>query len=259
MMATDDRKTPRHAAKHAAPSASSTRRATATPTARQQTRATSSATPERVRISDRSNVERQLSASSASNASRMAGQRRLTGSNRPSYARQDTSTRRSPAPLIAIALAALVVIVISFFAVRACLSSPAEQPEEEATEPQQVQTTADDVVTYQGVTFSIDESTTPAQVVFSEPDGGASGQLFVLEGTPVALILYDGVIIVPENRGGSWDIMAYVLGGDSLPTQVIGPDGSPVTGTGEIVEATLDGSVIHVTDSTGATTDVSLV
>lgn len=241
-MATDDRKAPRHAAKHAAPAAAQT-----------------TATPKRVRVSDRSNVDRQLGASSSRSASRMASERRLTGSNRPSYRRQAQQTTRSPLPLIAIALAALVVIVVGIFLVRGCVNSAATQPDEPEVEQQQVQTTADDSVVYQGVTFSIDESTSPAQVVFQEPEGGTSGTLFELEGDPAALILYDGTIVVPENLGGTWDLMAFVMGADSLPTKVVGADGNPVTGTGDIVEATLDGTVVRITDSNGGVTEVSLV
>ena len=49
-----------------------------------------------------------------------------------------------------------------------------------------------------------------------------------------------------------------MLGSDALPTLVVGSDGNPVGGSGQIQSATLDGSTIHVTDSAGATVDVAL-
>ena len=254
-MATNDRSTPRHAAKHAAkPTASSTR------SSRQSTRRSGTPDSERVRISDRTNVDRQVSASRASGTRSMASELRLSGANRPSYGRRASDTKPGKGPLVVVAIAALAVLLVLFFLIRGCVTSTIQQIDSEPeAEPQQVQTTADDSVTFQGVTFSIDTGTSPAQVVFEEPDGGSSGTLFELEGTPVALILFDGTIVVPENLGGTWHVMAYTLGNDSLPTPVIGPDGNPVTGMGDIVEATLEGSVVRVTDSTGTTTDVSLV
>ena len=259
-MANDRNATPRHAAKHAAPAPTARSAGShAAPTRRASSEGVS-AGASRVRIADRSGVEQQVRASRSTNASSLAGERRLSGANRPSYGRRTRETKTSRGPLVIIGVAALAVVLILFFLVRGCISSAANQIEpNEEVEPQEVQTTTDDVVTFQGVTFSIDTSTTPAQVVFQEADGGTSGTLFELEGTPVALMLYNGIIVVPEDLGDSWDIMAYTLGNDSLPTKVVGPDGNPITGTGDIVEATLDGAVVHVTDSTGATVDVSLV
>ena len=262
-MANDDKRaTPRHAAKHAAqpaatPRADARRSQPVSESTRRPQSVSESAS--RVRISDRSNVERQVQASRTSGARSRAGERRLTGSNRPSYGRREESSAPSRGPLVIVAIAAIVVLAILFFLIRGCVNAiPEPTDPNETVEPQQVQTTADDIVTYQGVEFSIDTSSSPAKVVFAEPNGGATGTLFELEGTPAALILYNGVIVVPENRGGSWDVIAYVFGADSLPTQVVGADGNPITGSGDITEATLDGSVVRIVDSTGATTDVAL-
>ena len=80
-----------------------------------------------------------------------------------------------------------------------------------------------------------------------------------MSGTPVTLILYNSVIVVPENKSdGTWDVVAYTIGGDSEPVSVVDSSGNAITGTGTIASATLDGSVVHVTDSAGAATDVAL-
>lgn len=167
---------------------------------------------------------------------------------------------------VALVLVAVVVLVLVVLVVAKCTKSPepAEQPQQEQqvdqqpAEDAQQQAAADDTVTYQGVTFSFDQAEDGTYVVMADDGSGNKAQTFGVSGTPVAIMMYNATIVVPENTSGGWDVVAYALGTDALPTLVVGPDGNPVGGSGQIQSATLDGSVVHVTDSTGATTDVAL-
>lgn len=82
--------------------------------------------------------------------------------------------------------------------------------------------------------------------------------VFNLEGTPTGLVLYNGSLVVPENRDGGWDVVSYMIADGSVPAYVMGADGNAAGGSGDIQSATLDGSALKVTDSTGATTSVAL-
>ena len=66
-----------------------------------------------------------------------------------------------------------------------------------------------------------------------------------MSGTPVTLILYNSVIVVPENKSdGTWDVVAYTIGGDSEPVSVVDSSGNAITGTGTIASANR-GACLH--------------
>lgn len=197
-------------------------------------------------------------------AERRSRNRRLSGRNRPEYG---TKPQRKPANLKSVLLviagvAGLFVIlaIVAFVTFLGAQDNP--QPQEPAAsveEPQQVQTTADGSVTYQGISYSLEATGDGTYAVIASDSKGNKTQEFTVSGTPVSLILYNSVIVVPENKpDGTWDVVAYTIGGDSAPMAVADSSGNAITGTGTISTATLDGSVVHVTDSTGATTDVAL-
>lgn len=197
-------------------------------------------------------------------AERRSRNRRLSGRNRPEYG---TKPQRKPANLKSVLLviagvAGLFVIlaIVGFVTFLGAQDNP--QPQEPAAsveEPQQVQTTADGSVTYQGISYSLEATGDGTYAVIGSDSKGNKTQEFTVSGTPVSLILYNSVIVVPENKpDGTWDVVAYTIGGDSAPMAVADSSGNAITGTGTISTATLDGSVVHVTDSTGATTDVAL-
>ena len=197
-------------------------------------------------------------------AERRSRSRRLSGLNRPEYG---TKPQSKPANLKSVLLviagvAGLFVIlaIVAFVTFLGAQDNP--QPQEPAAsveEPQQVQTTADGSVTYQGISYSLEATGDGTYAVIASDSKGNKTQEFTVSGTPVSLILYNSVIVVPENKpNGTWDVVAYTIGGDSAPMAVADSSGNAITGTGTISTATLDGSVVHVTDSTGATTDVAL-
>lgn len=190
--------------------------------------------------------------------------RRLRGRNRPRYGKEQEHKPVNPkSVLLVIAGVVGLFVILAIVAVVTFLAAQDNpQPQEPAAgveEPQQVQTTADGSVTYQGVSYSLETTGDGTYAVIASDSKGNKTQEFTVSGTPVSLILYNSVIVVPENKSdGTWDVVAYTIGGDSAPMAVADSSGNAITGTGTISAATLDGSVVHVTDSTGATTDIAL-
>lgn len=131
-----------------------------------------------------------------------------------------------------------------------------EAPDQEPAAAQE-QAAADGSVTYNGATYHLvaQESGNMGLVC---TDSSGDTVLFEIEGTPVALMRNKGTLLIPENRNGGWDVVCYVVSGHSDPGYVVTMDGTMVTGSGDITSAQLDGSVIHVSDSTGASTDVTI-
>ena len=185
--------------------------------------------------------------------------------NRPEYG---SKPERKPANLKSVLL--VIAGVVGLFVILAIVAvvtflgaqdntQSAEPAATTAEERQQVQTTADGSVTYQGVSYAIEATGDGTYAVVATDPQGNKTQEFTVSGTPVTLILYNSVIVVPENKSdGTWDVVAYTIGGDSEPVSVVDSSGNAITGTGTIASATLDGSVVHVTDSAGAATDVAL-
>ena len=88
---------------------------------------------------------------------------------------------------------------------------------------------------------------------------GASSTLFLIEGEPIALARMADTILIPENRGGGWDVVCYVINGQGSATYVVDESGSVAGGEGEAASAELQGTSIVVTDAAGAAHEVSLV
>ena len=205
-----------------------------------------------------------MAADSITKISSGQGVRRLSAKPRISEKRSEAKK----GVLIGVALAALLVIVGGFLLVRALLGEPAEEaaPEGEAImqDQQQAEVTIDTetgVVESEGITF-MGETITMVNIegtaaVVSTDELGYQYTLFKLTGLPVTMLFYNGTIIVPENLPDGWDVICYVIGGES-PASPIVEDGEAVKGTGEIVDAYLDGSELVVVDSNGTSTRLAL-
>ncbi|WP_322155407.1 hypothetical protein [Paratractidigestivibacter sp.] len=160
--------------------------------------------------------------------------------------------------IVGAAILALVVLFLLVRCVTGALTSQNAAPEqnqqsEQPTEAQQQEASADGSVVLHGVKYALAQGEGGAWWVTA--DGEAA---FSLSGTPTAIILCNGVLVVPENLASGWDLMAYMPAAGSLPTQVTDSDGNAVGGSGAVTSAALDGSTLVVNDSTGATTNVSL-
>ena len=178
-----------------------------------------------------------------------------------SDAGNDAGPERTNKNIVLLIAAAILVLVVLFFLVR-CVTgamtsesaAPQQEPQsEQPAEAQQQESDANGSVTVHGKKYALTQGEDGAWQVTA---GGETA--FSLSGTPTAIILCNGVLIVPENLNGTWDVIAYMPADGSLPTQVTDSDGGVVGGSGSIASAVLDGSNLVVTDSAGATTTVKL-
>ena len=168
--------------------------------------------------------------------------------------------------VIILVVAAIVALTALFFIVRCATSTKDEstnqQPKQTqsayADEKQQDEQTVDGSVTFQGIKYSLEKQSDGKTAVVRTSDSGTKSVLFEVEGTPTSLILFNGTILVPENRESGWDVVACALVDGSLPTLIADKDGKTVGGNGTITAATLDGTTLKVTDFTGNTTSVAL-
>ncbi len=201
-----------------------------------------------------------------------ASANKARGRKRPATATAQTAqgperTRKNIFILVGGAFLVLVLLVLVVGCV-AGLFGPSQDQAEQGDQPQsawqqeqqQVTTTADDSVVYQGMTYTIEKQASGNYgVVRQDANGsGTATTVFEIEGEPRALILYNSVLVIPENRNGNWDVVSYVIADGSLPAYVMTMDGNEAGGSGSIESATLDGSNVIVKDSNGNTTSVAL-
>lgn len=114
-------------------------------------------------------------------------------------------------------------------------------------------------VSFGGETFTLAQQQDGTWALVLSSSSGASSTLFLLEGQPVALLRSYDTIVIPENRDGSWDVVCYVIDGQGSASYVTTSDGQVAGGEGQATSAELGDEVVIVTDSTGATHEVSLV
>lgn len=189
----------------------------------------------------------------AGSASRRLGQKEVQVVGGPER------TKKNILIIVGVAILALAVLFILVRCVTGALTQgeegPVQEQEEQPAEATQSQADASGSVTLGGVSYSLKQA---EDGTWSVTSADGANELFALEGTPSGIILYNGVVVVPESLAEGWDIVAYMPADGSLPTKVMGSDGNVAGGSGSIVSATLSGSSINVVDSTGATTSVAL-
>ena len=194
------------------------------------------------------------------------GARRDGGSHASHAAEGPERTNKNIVKVVLMAIGVLLMVAVAIRLITGLLAGSEEsdqqqaartdgeptQAEQIANEQQQVEVSVGESVTFQGQSFSIAQDGGTYSVT---RDGAV---VFNLEGTPTGLVLYNGSLVVPENRNGGWDVVSYMIADGSVPAYVMGADGNAVGGSGDIQSATLDGNALKVTDSTGATTSVAL-
>lgn len=194
------------------------------------------------------------------------GARRDGGSHAAHVAEGPERTNKNILKVVLLAIGALLVVFVVVRLITGLLTDGQQSDQQQAARPdveptqaeqianeqQQVEVSVGESVTFQGQSFSISQDGGTYSVT---RDGAV---VFNLEGTPTGLVLYNGSLVVPENRDGGWDVVSYMIADGSVPAYVMGADGSAVGGSGDIQSATLDGNSLKVTDSAGATTSVAL-
>ena len=181
-------------------------------------------------------------------------QRRLTGANRPTYARHEQKKAEISVPqIIGLAVAGIAVIAALLFVVSRCASSVAENPSalDWITTSTSLEATPGLSINYDGATYEFSDEGGSWKLIQTTTEDNV---LIDFEGTPVYLVIYNDTIYVPENLAdGSWDVMAYFMGEGAVPVKV--PDAS---GEGVISSAKLDGSELALTMETGESVSIPL-
>ncbi len=183
---------------------------------------------------------------------------RMSSTGRPQVERHETEVKSNKRVFAILGVAALLVVcVIGWLLARALVS--VEQVPEETVE-EQAQATGDEGIEYRGTTYTLTarEDGTYALTSTSEGSEGVA-TLYELSGTPVTLVLYNTVFVIPENLpDGTWDLIAHPLGGGSVTQQVTDAEGNPIVREGKIAQATLVGGTIQVTLESGEQESISL-
>ena len=184
---------------------------------------------------------------------------RMSSAGRPQVERHDVSVKPNGRVFIGLAAAALVVLVVVGTLITRALTSVEQVPEKGVEE--QTQSANGEGIEYRGTTYAVtqQEGGAWALTALSE-DSQTPAVLYELSGEPVTLILYNTVFVIPENLAdGTWDLIAYPLGGGSVAQRVNDGAGNPVVGQGQITTATLVGDAVDITCADGSTSSVSLV
>lgn len=184
---------------------------------------------------------------------------RMSSAGRPKVEHHEVEVQSNKRVYLLLGIGALIVMAIVITLLVRAVGSV-----EETTEPpvyEQAQATSDAGIDYRGTTYRVVEQAAGKYALVSTSEGSeGTAVLYELAGTPVTLILYNTVFVIPENLpDGTWDLIAHPLGGGSVTQQVTDADGNPIVGQGQITEATLSGDAILVTTNAGEQLSVSLV
>lgn len=184
---------------------------------------------------------------------------RMSTAGRPKVEHRDIEVESNKRVFLVLGIAALVVVVIVGWLLSRALSSVEEVTEHPVDE--QVQTAVEEGIEYRGATYTVTEISKGKYALVSTPEGSEEQTvIYELEGTPVTLVLYNMVFIVPQNlNDNTWNLIAHPLGDGSVTQPVTDSEGKPLVGEGEISEAKLVGDTIQVTTTTGESYEVSLV
>ncbi len=120
------------------------------------------------------------------------------------------------------------------------------------------QVAIDQNIEYEGSTYLLQKRDDGTYELARQDKDGSSTSLFDCSGEPVQLILLNGTLLVPENVGDGWDVLAYMVGASSVGSQVVDGDGNAIVGQGSIQSVEMGKNSLVVTDSTGAQTTVGL-
>lgn len=182
-----------------------------------------------------------------------AGMMRLDASDLPPVEEHTPETHTSKRIVVLLVVLTLAVILGGIYVFSRLTAGPEQQEEQGQTEQMQVSTT--DTIDYRGTTYKLEEGDggTWHLTRQSQDEGAQAQSLGDLGGTPVTMVLYDGALVIPENKSdGTWDVMVYMLG--SGWSQLMQDDGTAYSGQGSVSEATLDGSQLTITTDSGSTT-----
>lgn len=163
--------------------------------------------------------------------------------------------------VIGIGVAALVVIIL-FVALIGSIISPSNTVGADAAATTSENVSTDQGVSLGGYTYSVSQGSDGVWSLMRQSGDNTDGSavaIVSLSGTPVSVALHQDTLLVAENLSdGTWDVISYVAADGSTASQLLGSDGNPVTGQGELASSEVDGSNLVLTDTAGAKTTVPL-
>ena len=197
-------------------------------------------------------------ASDAAERAREAGElrhaARLTGENRPTYARHEQKKTKMSLPLlIGLIVGGVAVVAALMFVVSRCASSVAENPSalDLITSSSTLEATPGLSINYDGATYEFSDEGGTWQLIQTATDKDV---LIEFDGTPVYLVICNETVYAPENLAdGTWDIMACLLADGAVAVHVPG-----ASGEGVVSSAKLDGDALALTMETGETVSVPI-
>ena len=171
-------------------------------------------------------------------------QRRLTGSNRPTFARHEQKKAQISVPqIIGLAVGIIAVIAALLFVVSRCANSVAENPATLSLVTSKTQVAPGETLSYGGATYELREKDGTWSLVSPSAE---DAELMVLSGKPVALVAYEDSLFVVENADGGWDVMYYPLAENSVYAPAPGGHGE-----GSVTQVDVDGSNLILTTDAG--------
>lgn len=188
---------------------------------------------------------------------------RMSTAGRPKVERHEITVKSNGRVFVGLAIGALLVLVLVGTLLSRALLSVEKVPEQGVEE--QTQATGNEGIEYRGVTYAVAQQEGGKFALTSiSGESQKPAVLYELAGTPVGdpfvLILYNTVFVIPENLDdGTWDLIAYPLGGGSVAQRVTDGEGKPIVGQGQIEAAELSGDVVEVALVGGGHQTVSLV
>lgn len=169
---------------------------------------------------------------------------------------QNARARRSSQPnkklVVAILAIALLLGAAGFFFVTNVLQKSGGQAPRSGNQATAQVVGVGDGVSFGGYEYKLLQGQEGLWTITRAQEGSsASSPVATLPGAPVALVLHNGALYVPENLEGTWDVVALMIADGSELTQLQMGDGTLFGGQGSIASAVMNGDVLTITDANG--------